>query len=121
MAPKQKLHKRIILPFILFTVIFTILFTAFFVIYISKLFNQKEQELVQQSFYNIESELNNMFKSNKIIFDNIEPNNQILSQLQDYLIGNAKLNHFNVFNSETIDIGILNQLKQIGTDDKKQN
>ncbi|MAH81594.1 MAG: hypothetical protein CMP39_07995 [Rickettsiales bacterium] len=120
MAPKQKLHKRIILPFILFTVIFTILFTAFFVIYISKLFNQKEQELVQQSFYNIESELNNMFKSNKIIFDNIEPNNQILSQLQDYLIGNAKLNHFNVFNSETIDIGILNQLKQISTDDKKQ-
>ena len=69
MAKKQKLHKRIILPFILFTIIFTILFTTFFVIYISKLFNQKEQELVEQSFYNLESELNNMFKSNAFIFD----------------------------------------------------
>lgn len=121
MTNQQKLHKKIIIPFIVLTSIVTLIFCSFFTIHISKIFNEKEAKLTEKSFSLIKSELSNSIQSNTLIYNNIVPDYSISPQLQSYLIGNTTLNQFNVYSSKTIPFYISNQLTSIPINTKNQD
>jgi two-component system phosphate regulon sensor histidine kinase PhoR len=121
MSNQQKLHKKIIIPFIVLTSIVTLIFCSFFTIHISKIFNEKETKLTEKSFSLIKSELNNSIQSNTLIYNNIVPDYSISPQLQSYLIGNTTLNQFNVYSSKTIPFYISKQLTTIPINTKNQD